>query len=1257
MKKNLLLLTLLLLIPYLLQAQVGIGTEKPHGSAALEIESNEKGLLIPRLTFDQKNAIQNPAESLLIYQIDGISGFYFFNGKGWDLLKNPVQKNADWEAVSGEAQILNKPTISKAGISGDFSDLNGIPEIIFVADTSKMLLSYLTLSKVQPVLASKVDLTAFESEIARAKAAESANAGNILQNSGNINTLNTKVAQNSTDILNNASGILTNASKISENTGNINTLNTKVAQNSTDILNNASGIFANAGSITTLNNAVVQNSADILTNTADISTNKIGIGNLNTAVSQNSLDILTNASAIQTNSSLIFANAGNINTLNTAVVQNSADILSNTADISTNKIDISNLNTSVGQNSLDILSNTSAIQTNASLIFANAGNINTLNTAVTQNISDIQTNATDISTNKIDISNLKTSVGQNSLDILSNTSAIQTNASLIFANAGNINTLNTAVTQNSSDIQTNATDISTNKEDINTLNTTVSQNSTDILINASNIALKENFENKSNDITLSDETDILFPTVKAVKTYVDAKAVDLETKASGILPIENGGTGSEIKNFVDLTTFQTIEGTKVFNSNLNIRGITVGTGGSDDLSNVAIGYNPLINNTGSNNTAVGDASLQLNTLGDRNTAMGSQALQLNTLGANNTAIGNSAMNTSISGNYNAAFGAISLQANIDGSQNTAIGAGALDMMTTGNNNAVLGFLAGRTASNGDNTEMNNSVLIGVDSRPNASGQTNQIVIGYEAVGNGNNTVQLGNNNITDVKTSGKLTTGAITLPNTDGITGQVLATNGDGAVSWITPYVASSSDFVDLTSTQMIGGNKTFTGIISGITSEMVGLGNVDNTSDLNKPISIATQISLEFKAPLESPALTGTPTAPTAEPGTSSEQIATTEFVNLGLKSINTLEEGKVYLGNEFNVATEVAISGDISLNNSGISAIGANKVNSSMILDGTILTADIANNAINTDKLATLSVTSDKLAAFAVTGDKLSTFSVTADKLDNFAVTGDKLAISSVTSDKLATSSVTAGKLASLSVTSDKLATFSVTADKLDMLAVTTEKIADASITTAKILDGTITNTDISASAEIEGIKINPNFGAQNIITSGQLTTGEITFPNTKGNPGQILSTDGNSSAIWTYNLANGTTANTQHENDNSDRVATTEYVDRAVSGGVEYSGIVHLNNRDVSGLKVIFLTPFADNLLILNNLVGGTAGQIIHLVFAPNQPFNAFMQIMINNENSGNMAVNGSMYFSSTNSGGVVLIYDGSFWRILNPPVIPA
>lgn len=59
-----------------------------------------------------------------------------------------------------------------------------------------------------------------------------------------------------------------------------------------------------------------------------------------------------------------------------------------------------------------------------------------------------------------------------------------------------------------------------------------------------------------------------------------------------------------------------------------------------------------------------------------------------------------------------------------------------------------------------------------------------------------------------------------------------------------------------------------------------LGLGNVDNTSDTAKPISTATQAALDLKAPLASPVLTGTPTAPTAGAGTNTTQIATTAFV-----------------------------------------------------------------------------------------------------------------------------------------------------------------------------------------------------------------------------------------------------------------------------------------------------------------------------------------------------------------------------------------
>jgi hypothetical protein len=80
--------------------------------------------------------------------------------------------------------------------------------------------------------------------------------------------------------------------------------------------------------------------------------------------------------------------------------------------------------------------------------------------------------------------------------------------------------------------------------------------------------------------------------------------------------------------------------------------------------------------------------------------------------------------------------------------------------------------------------------------------------------------------------------------------------------------------------------SPTFTGTVAGITKAMVGLGNVDNTSDANKPVSSATQTALDLKANLSSPTLTGTPSAPTATAGTNTTQIATTQFVQSAISA-----------------------------------------------------------------------------------------------------------------------------------------------------------------------------------------------------------------------------------------------------------------------------------------------------------------------------------------------------------------------------------
>jgi hypothetical protein len=66
-----------------LNGQVGINTTAPDASAQLDISSTTKGVLLPRLTKTQRDAIVTPAAGLMIYQIDNIPGLRVYNGINW----------------------------------------------------------------------------------------------------------------------------------------------------------------------------------------------------------------------------------------------------------------------------------------------------------------------------------------------------------------------------------------------------------------------------------------------------------------------------------------------------------------------------------------------------------------------------------------------------------------------------------------------------------------------------------------------------------------------------------------------------------------------------------------------------------------------------------------------------------------------------------------------------------------------------------------------------------------------------------------------------------------------------------------------------------------------------------------------------------------------------------------------------------------------------------------------------------------------
>jgi hypothetical protein len=93
MKKSLLSLSTLFSFSLVFSQNIGIGTNTPHQSAALEIADSSKGILIPRMTMTQRITIQNPAEGLMVYQTDSFIGFWYFDGTEWKCVANSNSVN------------------------------------------------------------------------------------------------------------------------------------------------------------------------------------------------------------------------------------------------------------------------------------------------------------------------------------------------------------------------------------------------------------------------------------------------------------------------------------------------------------------------------------------------------------------------------------------------------------------------------------------------------------------------------------------------------------------------------------------------------------------------------------------------------------------------------------------------------------------------------------------------------------------------------------------------------------------------------------------------------------------------------------------------------------------------------------------------------------------------------------------------------------------------------------------------------------
>lgn len=122
-KYSILILMLLGLAALPLSAQVGINENgtAPDSSAMLDIESTDKGLLIPRMTTAQRDAIANPATGLMVYVTDG-DRFYSFNGTEW----SPIGESLETIQQTDSLDVYSpcEQAINLDGSSGIINTMN-----------------------------------------------------------------------------------------------------------------------------------------------------------------------------------------------------------------------------------------------------------------------------------------------------------------------------------------------------------------------------------------------------------------------------------------------------------------------------------------------------------------------------------------------------------------------------------------------------------------------------------------------------------------------------------------------------------------------------------------------------------------------------------------------------------------------------------------------------------------------------------------------------------------------------------------------------------------------------------------------------------------------------------------------------------------------------------------------------------------------------------------------------------------------------
>ena len=303
------------------------------------------------------------------------------------------------------------------------------------------------------------------------------------------------------------------------------------------------------------------------------------------------------------------------------------------------------------------------------------------------------------------------------------------------------------------------------------------------------------------------------------------------------------------------------------------------------------------------------------------------------------------------------------------------------------------------------------------------------------------------------------------------------------------------------------------------VTKAQVGLDQVDNTSDIDKPISRSTQAAIDQINTLISniTGLIGDISYVTNITYTQSNGRLDVRYNDGSTVGVTIVTDGLIdeiipdkdnhalivqeLNGNQTTIDLQelilsyigtagTTIDVTIDENNKIAANIVPKSITNADIRDGSLINSLFATKTIGGDKIQDLTITARNIAAGTITQDKIASGTITGNKIDTHTITGTNIFTTStansvlavttangdpgwskVTSAMIASGAITASNVAVGAIIAEKIADSAIVSSKVASNAITTAKLANESVTSAKIKKGTITGVEFANNLIVPG------------------------------------------------------------------------------------------------------------------------------------------------------------------------------------------